>query len=366
MPTARPLEILTPLLAAVPDLTAIEDEASWNTIRDHAARYGVAGLVAYAARPSVTGSERAWCDRVLVDNWRRHAAMLSQLAAILALLRKAEIPAIALKGPLLAQRYYTPEFLRKPSLDLDLAIPKEHVQRACDVLIAEGYTADASLDESMARSHHITLRQPARATLELHFRLSHMALGIPVEEFFDRSIPWRLPDGEEARVLGPADQLLHLVLHLAQSRFGTLFHLAEIRRVCDAEPASVRAEAIQRAVDRGFCGTLRMTDVALRTLWNTRFIPEGTNVPTTWLNWRLNEKLYRSFERWSEPGHGLTMAARIRGRLLDLQITDSAYDAVRWAGLFIKTARFQTRRGAWGTAKNLTYAPGTSAQNPRP
>jgi hypothetical protein len=104
-----------------------------------------------------------------------------------------------------------------------------------------------------------------------------------------------------------------------------------------------------------------MMDIAFQALWGVRFLPDGTNIPATWLNWRLNEELYRRFERWSEPGHGLTLAARIQGRLLDLQITDSPWDAIRWAGLFVTTARFQSARGAWGTSKNLTYVPGTSS-----
>ena len=205
----RPIELLSPLLGSPPHLTVVEDPAAWEMIREHAGRYGVGGLVAYAARGRVParGAE-AWCDRVLVDNWRRHASMSRHLEEILAILRRERIPTIALKGPLLARRYYAPEFLRKPCLDLDLAVAMPNVPRACELLAREGYRADASLSEVMARSHHITLRHTARPTVEIHFRLSHMALGIPVDEFFARAIPnCRLTDGEEALVLGPADPI---------------------------------------------------------------------------------------------------------------------------------------------------------------
>ena len=185
-----------------------------------------------------------------------------------------------------------------------------------------------------------------------------MTLGMPVDEFFGRAVPYRLPNGREVRVLSPPDQLLHLVLHLTQSRFGTLFHLCEIRRVCGVEPRGVRAEAVQRAADHHFCGAFRMMDVAFRWHWNEPFLPPGVLLPKTWLNWRLTPTLYRSFERWSVPGRGLTLAARLHGRWLDFQMTDRPFDALRWAAFFVRSAQTNmTAKRAWGTVKHLRFAP---------
>jgi hypothetical protein len=352
----RPIDQLATLFSPEPDLSVLE-EPSWGVIKESAGRYGVAGLVAYLARAHVSPTERKWCDRVLTESWRRHLATLGHLQFILALLEDEHIPAIALKGPLLAERYYTPAFLRKPCMDLDLAIRKTDIQRACTLLSGHGYVMDASISESLSRSHHVTLRHPFRPTLELHFRLSHMTLGIPVDEFFDRAVKFPLPNGHDALVLAAPDQILHLVLHLAHSRFGTLFHLSEIKRVCAAEPLSVAA-AVQRGIEHRFCGALRMTDIAFRVRLGTSFLPDGMSVPTPWLNSRLNEKLYSEFESWSEPGNALTLKTRFRGRWLDLQILDSPWDAIRWALLLGWTARFHAAKGLWGTAKHLKYVPG--------
>jgi hypothetical protein len=360
MPPVSPIDLLIPLLDEPPNLSALRDEASWNSIKENAGRYGVAALVAYAARSHVSPAERAWCDKVLTDSWMRYEGMLRQLEYVTGLFAGEGIRTIALKGPLLARRYYSPPFLRKPSMDLDLAVVEQDLEHACQVLIRAGYKLDMPIAEAIARTHHAVLDHPSRPRIELHVRLSHMTLGIPVDEFFDRAVTCRLPDGREALVLGPADQLLHLVLHLTQSRFGTLFHLCEIRRVSKAEPDSVRAEAAGRAADHHFCGALRMMDAAFRTRWNEPFLPPGVVVPRTWLNWRLTPSLYRAFERWSVPGRGLTLAARLHGRWLDFQMTDRPADAIREAAFFLESARVQfAAKRAWGTVKQLRFASGT-------
>ncbi len=153
--------------------------------------------------------------------------------------------------------------------------------------------------------------------------------------------------------LGPADQLLHLVLHLAHSRFGTLFHLNEIHRICLAEPPSVRAEAIKKAVDHHYRGVLRVVDIAFRVRWGERFIPPEAAVPATWLNWRINEKLYKAYELWSAPGRKWTLATRLWGRWLDFQISDAPSDALRSLMLLVKAARFPNAITDWVTTKNV-------------
>jgi hypothetical protein len=351
------MDLLIPLLAEPPDFSSLHDDRSWNTIKEYAGRYGVAALVAWTARPHVSPAERPWCDRILTQSWARYERMLGHLEYVLNLLAAEGIPTIALKGPLLAQRYYTPPFLRKASIDLDVAVMEKDLVAACNALIKSGYELDDPISEAKSVSHHVALTHSSRARVELHFKLSHQTLGIPVDQFFERAVPCRLPGGQEARVLGSADQLLHLVLHLAHSRFGTLFHLCEIRRAFRAEPAAVREEAVGRAIAHRFCGVLRMTDIAFRTRLGEPFLPPGLAVPATWMNWRLNQKLYRAFEAWSLPDHELTLAARLWGRWLEFQITDGPSDAVRSLKLLARTARFRIATRAWGTSKNLTYVP---------
>ncbi len=135
------MNLLTRLLSEPPDLGIAADPAAWKIVKDNAGRHGVAPLAAFIARPHVNAAERAWCDRVLTSSWTRHAHNLQQLDDALAILDDARIPVLALKGPILACRYYQPPFLRKPSTDLDLALKKEDLNRACEALAKLGLEA---------------------------------------------------------------------------------------------------------------------------------------------------------------------------------------------------------------------------------
>jgi len=337
------MDLLTPLLADPPDVSVIGDEPAWLNVKRNAGDYGVLAIVANAVRPHVSLQERAWCDRILTQSWAHHEGMLRQLDFVIAALGERRIPAISLKGPLLAQRYYEPPYLRKSATDLDIAVAENNLAAACDALIRIGYELEFPIAEVLAVSHHVTLRHSFRPRVELHFRLSHQKQGIRVEEFFERVEHRFLPSGLEVMVLGAADQLLHLILHLGHSRFGTLFNLYEVRRAFRAEPPDVRTEAIARAVGHHFCGTLRMTEIAMRTRFGEPFLPSDIPVPATWLNWRIDERLYYGFERWSVQHGDLTPGARLWGRWLEFQLTDRPVEAIRSLTLLAGTARFQLR-----------------------
>jgi hypothetical protein len=346
-----PLSLLARLLSEPPDLTVVSDAESWEAVRMDAVRHGAAPLVAFIARPQMDSADRAWCDRILAESWTRHSRSLKQLDDVLSILCNAEIPSLSLKGPLLAQRYYQPGFLRKPSGDLDLAVRKADLDCAIKALARAGYVPEPRMREARAINHHLTLEHPSRPHIELHFNLSHKALGIPVDEFIDRSVTYLLPSGRPARILAPADEILHLVLHRAAGRFATLFHLYEIRKVWSSASVSIRQEAVRLAADRHFAGVFAMTDHAFRTRWGQPMLTPDLQLPRTWLNWRITEKLYNRFEQYSEPGRNLPLTVRLQRKWLDFQLTDQPADALRFGGDAARIAWFQLLRSGWRTVK---------------
>jgi len=320
---------LVRLLTEPPDLSPLGEANSWTLIREHAANLGVAPLIASIARPYLPDQEQRWCDQILKQNWVRYARALWVLKHVLSLLEDAGVRALSLKGPLLAIRYYSPPFLRKPSVDLDLAVQEEDLERACDTLVAAGYSMATSIPEAKRVSHHVVLSHQDLGRVELHFRLSHGVSGIPVSEFFLRAVQYQLPCGYTAWILSPADEALHLVLHLVQDRFTLLFHFAEVRRVWAAVPQSVREEAVRRAIEYRFVGALILADSAFRYRWKEPLLPSTVALPRTWLQGRLNERLYMAMEKSAGEAHGHPLIKRIRGRWFDLQTTDSPADALR-------------------------------------
>jgi hypothetical protein len=349
---SRPaLSLLTGLLSEPPELGIVSDAAAWKIVRENAARHGVAPLIAFIARPHVNAVERSWCDRVLTSSWKRHSWNLQQLDDILAHLEQAGIQALALKGPVLASRYYQPPFLRKPSTDLDLAIKRDDLDRAYDTLSQLGYTAAAGARENRTVSHHVELIHPSRARVELHFRLSHKGLGIPTDEFFERSASYELPQGRTVRILSPADELLHLVLHSISGRFATLFHLYEVRKIWKLASPEIRREAVRKAAQHHFTGVFAMTDLAFRVRWGDALATRDLALEPTWLHWRLNQSLYRQFERCSDPGRDLPLKVRLERKWLDFQMTDRPLDGLKLGADMMLIAWFQLFRQGWRTVR---------------
>jgi len=313
---------VAPLLSGRADspLSTVE---SWTRIKDQASKMGVAPLIADIARPNLPLREQLWCDDVLTQSWVSHEISLSALKRILILLNEAGVPALALKGPVLALRYYSPPYLRKPSVDLDLAVREEDLERACAALVASGYKLAGSILDAKRFSHHVVLTHADYCPVELHFRLSHGVSGIRVDDLFSRAIRFELPRGSSALTLSPADEALHLILHLVQDRFALLFHLVELRRIWAATPLPVREEAIERGIAYGFAATLKLADAAYRACWNEPLLPESIELPKTWLHWRLNENLYRAMQKNASATVENSLTTRLRGRWFDLQVTDT-------------------------------------------
>jgi hypothetical protein len=345
-----PIAVLAALLGDPAHSELVSDPETWAAIKQHAPRHGVAQLVAFAARSHVPPSEREWCDRVLTRSWSRYTRSLIDLEHTLKILEAGEIQAITLKGPLLARRHYNPPFLRKPSADIDLAVRNSDLEKSCELFARAGYAPELPLAEARARSHHFALTHPDRPSVELHFRLSHGAYGVPVEEFFARAVPSRLDNGSETLVLSPADEIFHLVLHRVHGRFATLFHLTEIRQLWAAADPAIRQETLRCAVEHHFAGAFVMTDVAFQVRWGERFLSDG-DLPKTWLRSRINAELYREFEVLSDPGRELPLLARLGRRWIDFQITDRPADARRFAAIMLRVAWYQLRRRGWKTVK---------------
>ena len=345
------LNLLTKLISEPPDLEIVADPASWKVIRENAGRHGVGPLAAFIARPHLSPAKRLWCDRMLLSSWERHDQSLKQLDNVLSILDAAQIRAVLLKGPVLALRHYQPVFLRKPPTDLDLALRKADLERACEALAPAGYIPDSGLRESRAIGHHVTLKHPSELSLELHFRLSHKALGIPVEEFLERAASYPLPGGRTARILSPADEILHLVLHRASGRFATLFHLYEVRKIWAAAPPDIRREAVRLAAQHHFAAVFAMSDIAFRTRWGEPMLTPDLQLEPTWLHRRLTGNLYDEFERCSDPGRELPLTIRLKRKWLDFQMTDHPGDALRFGAEQVRIAWFQLQRKGWRTVR---------------
>ncbi len=339
-----PIGLLLRFLAEPLDPALLDDPASWSTIKQDAVRFGVATLVAYAARRRAVNQDRIWCDRVLASSWGRYEKSLRNLDWTLAVLEAEGIRPLTLKGPLLARRHYDPPFLRRPSADLDLAVRHRDLERASEALVRAGYELRMPARQALLRSHHVELSHPSRPHLELHFKLSHGPYGLSVDEFFDRAVPCKTPGGHDVLLLDPADEILHLALHFAHSSAVTLFHLCEIRRIWVAAPPAIRQEALRRAQQHHFAGVFALLDAAFKARWGEPLLTSEARFEHTWLHFQLNEKFYGTFERRFADDGPVPLYTQLSRKWLLLQMTDRPSDALRFASITARTALLKLPR----------------------
>lgn len=321
---------LVAVLRDSPDFSGVTDYGGWTQLRKVAAVHGCQALVAHAVRGAVDARSQAECDQILAKAWARHDAGVRRLDFIWGVLEAAGIEAIVLKGVALARRHYNPPFVRKASFDMDFAVRNREIEAAAKALAAHGYGAIQSLSEARHCSHHLNLVHPEWAEVELHFRLSNASLGLPVEPFFDRAVHYSMPTGRSVRVLNAKDELLHLLLHFASGRFGSFFHLYELRKLWRSAAEEVRRDVIEAAVTARFAWAVWLADLSFQEWWGERLIPNGIVVPPTWQQSRLTPALLHELEFVAGLGRELTPADRVRSRKLDLYLADSAWDAFRF------------------------------------
>ena len=182
---------------------------------------------------------------------RRHTAARNlrlryELGRVIEALSQTGIPALALKGIVLAYTVYPDSSLR-PMLDLDLLVPPGKTEEALEVLQKLGFEYP-EIVQSMNRDHCWRLGpeqefapglwlRDSRILLELHSQLecSEPVLPIPIQEFWSRSVAVDL-NGLRVSTLGPEDFLFHLCLHQSHShRFEKgLLPLIDLRLLLDS------------------------------------------------------------------------------------------------------------------------------------
>ncbi len=164
----------------------------------------------------------------------RHVAMLARL---LKAFSSAEIPVIAIKGPILSSELYGSVGVRQ-STDLDLEIRLEDLPRARACLEGLGYTLESSyfpmtlLQEKrfLQREAHIGLVDPHRSsTLELHWR-HYWDAPDEAARRWARSVSavWH---GCSYCAMDPVDQALYLCSHGGQHAWFRAKWLSDLARI---------------------------------------------------------------------------------------------------------------------------------------
>jgi hypothetical protein len=216
-----------------------------------AERHGVAGVIWDAWKASGAEVEPDLAAKLEMRALARemdHAAHLAMLARVDAALTGQAVPAVALKGPLFAARYYEHPSSRGTS-DIDLLVAETDVARAIEALATIDYQLADSAEEaawSLREHHHLHLARNKSPDLELHFH-AYRGFGVTVrtEMLAQRGVP--VAGLGTIRVPCAEDELVYLAVHAASHRFGRLAWLHDVRLVVERLSPEALATAAERA-----------------------------------------------------------------------------------------------------------------------
>lgn len=175
---------------------------------------------------------------LLLENRKNTTKTLQMTGELVKLLRNMEqrgIRAVVLKGFPLAYQLYDDITLR-PSKDLDILVWPQDIEAARAVMAERGYElthpnftlTPLRLQNWLKTSHHFEYWQPEEEIcVELHWRLGHNAVEIPLAEIEESLAIIRIA-GQAVYIPGSEQMLLYLILHGAQHAWFRLRWLCDI------------------------------------------------------------------------------------------------------------------------------------------
>jgi putative nucleotidyltransferase-like protein len=166
----------------------------------------------------------------------RSLQLAGDLKRIAATLAAAERPIVVLKGPALVQTIY-PSAVFRPFTDIDLVVKASDEAAVAGLLGQLGYSEQSFVAQDWWRAHghhvhdgaafHRTFMGDRQRLVELH--ADPLQLGIrPACEAgrWQRAVP--VPQVPGALMLGPADQLVQLSVHLHKHGFSRLIWVKDL------------------------------------------------------------------------------------------------------------------------------------------
>jgi Uncharacterised nucleotidyltransferase len=164
----------------------------------------------------------------------RASSMVAELTRIVEAFRLANVPLLALKGPVASQQLYGHPGLRVFG-DLDLLVDAANIEQAHALLTRLGYRDEAPMTPSQRATKHRfhngtpLVNDERRTTVDLHWRLGHVQfpLALPVTDAWSRRTELVL-NGVPVSALGPTDLVIFTCSHAAKHLWWSLESLAQI------------------------------------------------------------------------------------------------------------------------------------------
>ncbi len=157
--------------------------------------------------------------------------MTAELFRLLQLFATKNVPALVVKGPVLAMQAYGDPSIRSYG-DLDLLVRQRDIRSATESLLAIGYQAAiplSAIDAGRIPGQYLFSKSDTNLIVELHndLTLRYFPRRLPLEKLFERRILVHL-DGHEAPALAVEDELVYICVHGATHLWERLGWIADV------------------------------------------------------------------------------------------------------------------------------------------
>lgn len=140
--------------------------------------------------------------------WARNSNLLHKTVPAVAILERAGIPTLILKGAPLALTIYA-ALEARPMEDLDVVVPTNRLADAIRALEAAGWKSD----KIMSYAHATMFRHASGGEFDLHWHIMMETVKNTVEDqFWQTAVPLDLA-GVSTQMLHPAFSLVHILVH---------------------------------------------------------------------------------------------------------------------------------------------------------
>jgi hypothetical protein len=330
--------------------TLLDRGIDWPRLIQLAEHHGVTPLVYQALRGtgSVPPSTLEALGNHYQGNARKNLQFTAELFRVLTCMELHSIPAIPLKGPVLAETVYRGLALRDFS-DLDVLVRRQDVLKAKEAIGTLAYAVSTQLSEAeerayLANGYEYTFDGPAgRNLLEIQWDIlpRFYAVDFDCGEFFRRTRTVTVCS-REVRTLSPEDLLLTLCVHAAKHAWGRLYWLRDIAGAVQSQ--SIDWTGLERRARKS--GVACMVGVSL--LLAHRLL--HADVPESVRNlWNANPEIERLSE---EVLRGLPDAEACNSESLQYfrlmrRLRERGSDQVR----FLLRLAFTPGPGEWGVIR---------------
>ncbi|MDQ3916850.1 MAG: nucleotidyltransferase family protein, partial [Actinomycetota bacterium] len=262
-------------------VTTPRDPDSWEGLAMAARSHGVQGWLARRLRgqASVPADFQVRLQAAAARIAGNHRKMLGVAGDALALLDRAQVAALVLKGPALVERYYDDTTLRAYG-DVDLLVRPGDFGPALDALQSAGYALTDRNWDFLVRDlrGQVHLTSPTDDVVELHWHLvngsrQRRTLRMAPEEIWDAAVEGTLGDAP-CFVLAREDEIAHLALHAAMHGCNRLVWLLDISAALRAAEAPDWDRVIAR-LRRWRFGTGGGLVLSLAAEWAGAPVPRG-------------------------------------------------------------------------------------------